>query len=194
MRRNDAITRADRVLVVALAILLVTASTALGSALVYRAPQPAPVVVAAAPAQSAQDVVLNELAAEHRCLSEALYYEARGEGIEGQRAVAEVVFHRMSQGNYGRSICAVVYEGAGHRGCQFSFACNGDLHHPREQSAWRDCEHLAAEILTGEVRLRNATGGATHYHATSVLPYWAPTLQQTARIGHHIFYRATHTI
>jgi spore germination cell wall hydrolase CwlJ-like protein len=194
MRRNDALSRADRVLVAALAILLVTASTALGSVLVYRAPQqPVPVVVTT-PTQTAEDRVLAELAAEHRCLSEALYYEARGEGIAGQRAVAEVVFHRMNQGNYGNSICAVVYEGSSHRGCQFSFTCNGDLHRQREQSAWRDAERLAAEILTGEVRLRNATGGATHYHAESVLPYWAPTLQQTARIGHHIFYRATHTI
>ena len=70
---------------------------------------------------------MNKLLAEHRCLSEVLYYEARGEGVKGQKAVAEVVFHRMRTGNYGHSICAVVYEGADQPGCQFSFTCNGDL-------------------------------------------------------------------
>ena len=71
---------------------------------------------------------MTQLLAEHRCLSEVLYYEARGEGAGGQKAIAEVVFHRMNHGNYGHSICAVVYEGAGHPGCQFSFTCNGDMH------------------------------------------------------------------
>ena len=58
-------------------------------------------------------MVLARLLAEHRCLSEVMYYEARGEGEDGQKAVAEVVFHRMNTGNYGHSICAVVYEGVG---------------------------------------------------------------------------------
>ena len=64
-------------------------------------------------AKSGPDAGMTRLLAEHRCLSEALYYEARGEGRQGQQAVAEVVFHRMNNGNYGHSICAVVYEGAG---------------------------------------------------------------------------------
>ena len=111
-------------------------------------------MAAAAPApQTAQDMVLAQLIAEHRCLSEALYYEARGEGRAGKKAVAEVVFHRMNTGNYGHSICAVVYEGSSHPGCQFSFTCNGDLHRPREAAAWQKSEQLAAQILTGEVPL-----------------------------------------
>ena len=81
------------------------------------------------------DAAMTQLLAEHRCLSEVLYYEARGEGDQGQKAVAEVVFHRMNTGNYGHSICAVVYEGAGHPGCQFSFTCNGDLTRPQETRA-----------------------------------------------------------
>ena len=87
---------------------------------------------------------MTQLLAEHRCLSEVLYYEARGEGAQGQKAVAEVVFHRMNAGNYGHSICAVVYEGAGHPGCQFSFTCNGDLKRPKDARAWRKAEKLAA--------------------------------------------------
>jgi spore germination cell wall hydrolase CwlJ-like protein len=190
MHRNDTTSRSDRVLFAALAVILATVSAVLGSAMSYR-PNTASVAMAnsaVAPAlPSAQDMML----AEHRCLSEALYYEARGEGHRGEQAVAEVVFHRMNAGNYGHSICAVVYEGSDRRGCQFSFTCNGDLHRPREASAWNDAEQLAAQILTGEVPLRNATGGATHYHAVSVRPYWAPTLAKTAHIGNHIFYRGT---
>jgi spore germination cell wall hydrolase CwlJ-like protein len=175
----------------ALAVILATASAAIGSAMGHRT-NTAPAVTAPAPAPI-QDAVLSQLIAEHRCLSEALYYEARGEGRTGQQAVAEVVFHRMNADNYGHSICAVVYEGAGRRGCQFSFTCNGDLKRPREEAAWENSEKLAAEILTGEVRLRNATAGATHYHAVFVRPFWAPALKKTAQIGGHIFYREGRT-
>jgi spore germination cell wall hydrolase CwlJ-like protein len=191
MRRNDTQSRSDRVLFAALAIVLATVSTTLGSAMSYR-PNVAPVTAntAAAP-QSAQDMILTQLVAEHRCLSEVLYYEARGEGRIGEQAVAEVVFHRMNAGHYGHSICAVVYEGSSHRGCQFSFTCNGYLRRPREASAWNKSEQLAAQILTGEAPLRNTTGGATHYHANWVKPSWAPTLKKTAQIGNHIFYRGS---
>jgi spore germination cell wall hydrolase CwlJ-like protein len=192
MHHNDAILRSDRVLFAALAVILVTASAALGSAMSYRPNTPSAAAAAPAP-QSAQDMVLTQLVAEHRCLSEALYYEARGEGRIGEQAVAEVVFHRMNAGHYGHSICAVVYEGSGRRGCQFSFTCNGDLHRPREASAWKRSEQLALQILTGEVPLGNATDGATNYHSILVNPYWAPTLVKTAQIGNHIFYRGGHT-
>src|ERR1700750_1246154 len=100
---NDAISRSDRVLVAAMAIIIATASAAVGASLTYH-----PVVnkIAVAPAvqvaelpKPATDAVMNQLLAEHKCLSEALYYEARGEGQGGQKAVAEVVFHRMNHGN-----------------------------------------------------------------------------------------------
>jgi spore germination cell wall hydrolase CwlJ-like protein len=192
MSRNDPISRSDRVLVAVLAIILVTVSATVGAAMSYHPNTSSIAKKSVAPApQTAEDVALTQLVAEHRCLSEALYYEARGEGGSGERAVAEVVFHRMNAGHYGHSICAVVYEGSFRRGCQFSFTCDGALHNPREASAWKDAEQLAAQILTGEVPLRNATGGATHYHAVWVSPFWAPTLKKTAQIGKHIFYRGT---
>jgi spore germination cell wall hydrolase CwlJ-like protein len=186
------------VLIAALAIVLATASAAIGSAMTYNpstdkartvaavAPAPAVQVI---PANGLPDAVSTELLAEHRCLSEVLYYEARGEGSQGQKAVAEVIFHRMTTGNYGHSICAVVYEGAGHSGCQFTFTCNGELTKAKEEDSWQESELLAAQILTGEVPLRNATGGATNYHAISVMPDWADTMNKTTQIGNHIFYR-----
>jgi spore germination cell wall hydrolase CwlJ-like protein len=197
-KTSDALSRSDAVLIAALAIILATASAAIGSAMTYRpytavthtaAAKPVPVQVIAA--GTGPDSISAELLAEHRCLAEVLYYEARGEGRQGQQAIAEVVFHRMNTGNYGHSICAVVYEGAGHPGCQFTFTCNGDLARNKEESAWRESEALAAEILTGEAPLKNATAGATNFHAVTVSPDWADTMKQTTQIGNHLFYRGS---
>jgi spore germination cell wall hydrolase CwlJ-like protein len=195
-KTNDAISRSDRVLVAALGIILATASAAIGASLTYHPstekvvlPRSAVQQVAEAPAPAVTDVVMTQLLAEHKCLSEVLYYEARGEGLSGQKAIAEVVFHRMNHGDYGHSICAVVYEGKDKPGCQFSFACNGDVRRPKQMAAWRQSEKLAAAILTGQVALKNATGGALNFHAISVTPDWADTLEKTTQIGNHIFYR-----
>jgi spore germination cell wall hydrolase CwlJ-like protein len=192
---DDATGRADRVLVAVLAIVLATASAAIGAAMTHhpgisltRLIEPARQTIAPA-TQIAPDDTVSALIAEHRCLTEALYYEARGEGRRGQQAVAEVVFHRLSTGRYGRSICAVIYEGAMHPGCQFSFTCDGSMRHLRDESAWKDAEQLAEQILTGAIRLGDATGGAINYHAITVSPAWAPALDETAQIGNHIFYR-----
>ena len=200
-KTNDALSRSDRVLIAALAIVLATASAAIGASLTNHPvvnaaltkPAPALTHLAVASAPS-PDPVMTELLTEHRCLSEVLYYEARGEGAQGEKAVAEVVFHRMNTGNYGHSICAVVYEGSGRPGCQFSFTCNGDLTRRKEARAWDQAEQLAAQILTGQAWRKNETEGATNYHAVSVMPDWAPTLEKTTQIGNHIFYRGgTHT-
>jgi spore germination cell wall hydrolase CwlJ-like protein len=208
-KSRDALLRSDRVLVVALAIVLAAVSAAVGAAAGYR-PHTEQIKTAvvmvkpAAPVRSAdavqvavqpadktlaEDLIINKLRAEHRCLSEVIYYEARGEGVKGQKAVAEVVFHRMRTGNYGHSICAVVYEGANKPGCQFSFACNGDTKHAKSPRAWLRAEVLAARILTGEESLGDVTGGATSFHAVSVQPDWANDLQRTVQIGNHIFYK-----
>src|SRR5689334_12498208 len=195
-KTSDAISRSDRVFVAAMAIVLATASAAIGASLTYH---PSTDKVAAKPAlrvaeapKPATDAVMNQLLAEHKCLSEALYYEARGEGAGGQKAVAEVVFHRMNHGNYGHSICAVVYEGKDKPGCQFSFTCNVDvMKRAKQPQEWREAELLAAQILTGQVTLKNATGGALNYHAASVAPDWAETMDKTTQIGNHVFYRGT---
>ena len=194
-KTNDAISRSDRVLVAAMAIIIATASAAIGASLTYHPfadrPVAAPVrtVQAVDIAKPAADAAMSQLLTEHRCLSEVLYYEARGEGAGGQKAIAEVVFHRMNHGNYGHSICAVVYEGRGKPGCQFSFACNGEMRKAKQPDAWHRSETLATEIMTHEVDLKNNTGGATNFHAVSVSPDWADTKEKTTQIGNHIFYR-----
>jgi spore germination cell wall hydrolase CwlJ-like protein len=214
-KTSEVLLRSDRVLVAALAVILAAASAAVGAAAADHPPteqvappraiaqvvaKPAPAAVAkpvvAQPAQPARpataaDLAMAQLLAEHRCLSEVMYYEARGEGRDGQMAVAEVVFHRLRHGHYGHSICAVVYEGAGSSGCQFSFTCNGQLAVRKSGAAWRSAEVLAARILTGQVALRDITGDATHFHAASINPLWADDMQRTVQIGNHVFYKRT---
>ena len=199
---HDVMRRSDRVFIAALTLVFVVVSAAVGAAAAYRphanhnrtitavakAPAPTTPVVKSALAK-AEDLVKAKLLKEHRCLAEALYYEARGEGKAGQKAIAEVIFTRVRNGNYGNSICAVVYEGAGRPHCQFSFTCNGDLKLPKKAKSWMRAQDLAARIMTGEERLNGSTGGATNFHATSVDPLWAGTLQRTVQIGNHIFYK-----
>jgi spore germination cell wall hydrolase CwlJ-like protein len=146
---------------------------------------PQPIAARAATAEA-----MTRMAQEHRCLSEVLYFEARGETEAGQAGVAEVIFHRLASGRHGNTICAVVYEGATQTFCQFTFACDGSLDRPRTEDAWRAAQVLAARIMTGQVRAPETLDGATHYHTTAVSPTWAPQMQRLARIGNHIFYRA----
>ena len=129
-----------------------------------------------------------QLLAEHKCLSEAMYYEARGEGEKGQMAVANVVLNRLAGGEHGRTICAVVYQGSHLRYCQFTFACDGSLNRPKSSADWRLAQILAAQLLTRQWHLEDDTLGATHYHTTAVFPRWAAHLGRVRKIGNHIFY------
>lgn len=124
---------------------------------------------------------------ELRCMTEAIYYEARSESEAGQRAVAQVVLNRQSDPRYPQSVCGVVYEHkAGARTCQFSFTCDGSLNRGiGDQAAWDRAGRYASEALSGAVR---ADTVATHYHTDYVNPRWSRAFQQVARIGAHIFY------
>lgn len=146
---------------------------------------------AVAAVEAPVEVAGARLAAESQCLAEAMYYEARGEGIEGQQAVAEVVLQRTRNRNYGNTVCEVVYEGVerGRLDCQFSFACDGSLKRRREPAVWQDTKLLAEKIMTGQVKLANRTQQAIAYHSTDVRPFWSASMFRTAQIGNHIFYR-----
>lgn len=128
---------------------------------------------------------------QSECLAEVLYYEARGEGTEGEKAVAEVVLQRTRDAYYPHTICGVVYEGVqpDRKDCQFSFACDGALRKPKERGAWRNVRILADKILSGAVKLAGETGHAIAYHSVDVDPAWADDMVETAQIGNHIFYR-----
>ncbi len=122
-----------------------------------------------------------------KCMTQAIYYEAGFEPVQGRRAVAQVVLNRMQHPAFPKSVCGVVYEGANAPVCQFSFTCDGALAHLPQPDAWRAAERIAREALTG--RIEPSVGHATHYHADYVSPYWAPRLTKLSQIGAHIFYR-----
>ena len=127
-------------------------------------------------------------AEERKCLSQAIYYEARSEPRIGQLAVADVVLNRVASPVYPNSICEVVFEGSERStGCQFSFTCDGSMQARLNKRKWKESEDLAGAILAG-VRAP-VSRNATHYHANYVTPHWADSLTPTATIGTHKFYR-----
>ena len=123
------------------------------------------------------------------CLAQAVYYEARSESEDGQRAVAQVVLNRVRHPAWPNSVCGVVYQGALRPGggCQFTFTCDGALAIRPSGGAWAEAQRIAAEALGG--RTYAPIGLSTHYHTNAVFPSWAPQLVKTATIGAHIFYR-----
>ena len=129
-----------------------------------------------------------ESSRELECLSEAVYYEARGETPSGQAAVAQVVLNRVRHPSFPKSICGVVFQGAyKHVGCQFSFACDGSMRRGREPGAWNRAQKVASRALSGAVM--GEVGAATHFHTTGVSPGWGPRLLRVAQVGMHVFYR-----
>jgi hypothetical protein len=121
------------------------------------------------------------------CMTQAVYYEAGFEPVEGRRAVAQVVINRLRHPAFPKSVCGVVYQGARDPVCQFSFVCDGSLYRRPAVLAWKEAERIAEAALDGYVE--KSVGAATHYHADYVAPYWAPRLAKIVQIGAHIFYR-----
>jgi spore germination cell wall hydrolase CwlJ-like protein len=122
-----------------------------------------------------------------QCLTQAVFYEAGYEPDAGQRAVAQVVLNRVRHPAFPQSVCGVVYQGSDlPTGCQFTFTCDGSLLRTPPQAAWDRARRVALAALSGWVE--PAVGLSTHYHATYVVPYWAPTLSKVALVGQHIFY------
>ena len=127
-------------------------------------------------------------AQEYRCLSEAVYYEARSETKSGQKAVAEVVINRVKSKHYPNTVCGVVYQGAQRTtGCQFSFTCDGSTMKEPRGKYWTRSKDIAALTLTGGVK--PLTDRATHYHTVNVNPIWSGNLRYNKQIGSHKFYR-----
>lgn len=125
---------------------------------------------------------------EFACLAEALYFEARGETVKGQFAVAEVIRNRVNAGQFPGSYCGVINQGTGRRyQCQFSYTCDGYEEVIREKRAYERVSKVARLVLDGVDP--DLTEGATYYHTTAVRPRWSSHFTKTARIGVHLFYR-----
>jgi hypothetical protein len=125
---------------------------------------------------------------ERRCLSTAIYFEARGEPVRGQVAVAQVILNRVRSPVFPETICGVVYQGQMHKGCQFSFTCDGHTDNPRNDEQWATAQDIAKQITAGELWLPEV-GYSTFYHANYVSPRWAGSMSKIDKIGRHIFYK-----
>ncbi|EPX80075.1 hypothetical protein thalar_01411 [Litoreibacter arenae DSM 19593] len=122
-----------------------------------------------------------------RCLAEALYFEARGETVKGQIAVAEVILNRVSSSRFPDTVCGVIKQGTGRKyACQFTYTCDGHPERISEPAAFDRVGKIARMMLNGAPR--NLSGGATFYHTTAVNPRWARKFRRTARHGVHLFY------
>ena len=125
-----------------------------------------------------------------KCLADAIYFEARGEVMKGQEAVAQVVMNRVFSGYYPHDVCGVVYQNSHrHLACQFTFACeNKDLNKIDEPDMWEQAKQIARDTLDGKIWLAEV-GHATHYHAYWVHPSWVHEMTRLYRLGVHTFYR-----
>lgn len=123
------------------------------------------------------------------CLAEALYFEARGETVKGQFAVAEVILNRVDSKNFPNDICGVIHQGTGRKyQCQFTYTCDGHPEVIKEKKAFDRVSKVARAAIDGH-HVVNLTDGATYYHTTAVRPSWSRKFNRTAKIGVHLFYK-----
>lgn len=155
-------------------------------------PQPARSVTidlpAAGPAPTLAQVVDTQktgpaLDEQSNCLATAVYFEARGESLEGQLAVAHVVMNRAASGRYPSTWCEVVKQKA-----QFSFVRHGTWPVIRDIESWRTAEAITRIAIANAVP--SIPNDVLWYHANYVSPSWGSRLNQVQQIGAHIFYRA----
>lgn len=120
--------------------------------------------------------------AEEMCLAKAVYFEARGESLEGQLAVAQVVLNRAASGVYPPTICGVVTQPA-----QFSFVHGGIMPSADTSSeVWHKA--LAIADIAMKHLAPSIASNVLWYHATYVDPAWGRQHIRVAQIGMHIFY------
>jgi hypothetical protein len=128
-------------------------------------------------------------AKSEKCLAEAVYFEARGEAVRGQIAVAQVVLNRAFSGKYPDTVCGVVYQNKHrHLACQFTFACDNNADVIREPEMWDRARKIAKAMLDGQLWLPEVDR-STHYHAYWVRPSWVSEMKKMYKFGVHTFYR-----
>jgi spore germination cell wall hydrolase CwlJ-like protein len=125
------------------------------------------------------------------CLARNVYFEARGEPVKGQRAVAEVTLNRVASGRYADSICDVVYQKGWDNARNryvgaFSWTEFKNLPNPGGE-AWKQAWQAAEEVYYGTEP--PVVEGATHFHAVYIKPDWAEGRKVIAKIGQHVFYK-----
>lgn len=120
-------------------------------------------------------------ASELKCMADNLHHEAKVDGMRGLEAVAAVVMNRVRSKRYPNTVCKVVYQRK-----QFSWTLYKSLRKQRIEHDWQTLM-VAHNALNGW--LIDKTGGATHYHALYVTPYWATKMSFTVQVETHLFYK-----
>ena len=116
------------------------------------------------------------------CMAVAIYFEARGEPIDGQMLVAETIINRVEDERWPDTVCEVVKQPH-----QFSFYSDGKSDTPRDAEAYAIALEVAAVALSGD----HLWSGALYYHTTEVRPVWRHALEPIQIVGSHIFYANT---
>lgn len=116
------------------------------------------------------------------CLAVAVYFESRGEPLQGQYAVAEVVMNRVADERYPDTVCGVVFERKA-----FSFTHDGKPDRLPKTPAGEKAMEVATNVMAG---LKMGIT-STHYHATYVKPYWTSYFELDGKVGDHVFYTNT---
>jgi N-acetylmuramoyl-L-alanine amidase len=131
--------------------------------------------------RDAQALAAREFHARNiECLALNVYYEARGESLAGQYAVAEVTMNRKASLGYPKTVCEVVYQ-------KGAFSWTAESVYAPGGAEWRRAVKVAEEVYYQ--RRAPALPGVLHYHATYARPAWAKERERVARIGRHVFYR-----
>ena len=122
------------------------------------------------------------------CLALNIFFEARGEEIQGQIAVAEVTLNRVASPHYPNDICGVVLQ-ENKDGCQFSWWCDGKSDKPKEEHSMLASKAIAQFMIDNGEYISVVGSQATHYHSSDIdPPYWAKQMQKIKTIGKHVFY------
>ena len=118
------------------------------------------------------------------CLATAVFFEARGEPIDAQTFVAEVVINRVNDDRYPDTVCNVVFEDR-----QFSFTHDGQSDDITSYNTFFDAEAQTTAILIAKQALAGETSiTSTHYHTVSVSPAWRDAYALDGTYGTHVFY------
>ena len=133
----------------------------------------------------------NERAHELQCLAENIYFEARGEPLNGQYAIAEVTLNRLRSPYFPKTICGVVHDTRWDPARRRFVAHFSWTQMEPKSDPWGPHWQQAIAVATAVVNDAHMplVPDALYYHASGVQPYWASSKQSVAKIGNHIFYR-----
>ena len=117
------------------------------------------------------------------CMSQNVYFEARNESVDSQRAVIEVTLNRVDDHRYPDSVCAVVWAGGA-----FSWTQDGKSDKMYEKEAYAEILALTVEMMTDPDEVLERSISTHYYRAGSKKPHWATVFNFVERRGSHLFY------